>query len=131
MEAIFIGKARQYNRRFPQMCSHHLIEPVACPPWPAHGDLQRGHFWTQNGGHGSKRFDTTIFILGVLPTNTPRARFKKSLSKVLCEPRRQFSQMRSPKKVVLAKWANRECIASNAEFRPQRTSLPMEMIQPA
>jgi len=32
VEAIFIGKARQYNRRFLQMCSHHLIEPVACTP---------------------------------------------------------------------------------------------------
>jgi transposase len=32
VEAIFVGKARQYNRRFLQMCSHHLIEPVACTP---------------------------------------------------------------------------------------------------
>ena len=32
METIFIGKDRQYNRRFLQMCSHHLVEPVACTP---------------------------------------------------------------------------------------------------
>ena len=32
VEAIFVGKARTYNRRFLQMCSHHLIEPVACTP---------------------------------------------------------------------------------------------------
>jgi transposase len=32
VESIFVGKARQYNRRFLQMCSHHLIEPVACTP---------------------------------------------------------------------------------------------------
>ena len=32
VEAILVGKARQYNRRFLQMCSHHLIEPVACTP---------------------------------------------------------------------------------------------------
>ena len=32
VEAIFVGKARQYNRCFLQMCSHHLIEPVACTP---------------------------------------------------------------------------------------------------
>jgi len=32
VEAIFVGKVRQYNRRFLQMCSHHLIEPVACTP---------------------------------------------------------------------------------------------------
>ena len=32
VEAILVGKARHYNRRFLQMCSHHLIEPVACSP---------------------------------------------------------------------------------------------------
>ena len=32
VEAIFVGKARKYNRRFLLMCSHHLIEPVTCTP---------------------------------------------------------------------------------------------------
>jgi transposase len=32
VETIFLGKNRQYNRRFVQMCSHHLVEPVACTP---------------------------------------------------------------------------------------------------
>jgi transposase len=32
VEAIFVGKARKYNRRFLQMCSHHLVDPVACSP---------------------------------------------------------------------------------------------------
>jgi transposase len=32
VETIFVGKHRQYNRRFLQMCSHHLVEPVACTP---------------------------------------------------------------------------------------------------
>jgi transposase len=32
VETIFNGKDRQYNRRFLQMCSHHLVEPVACTP---------------------------------------------------------------------------------------------------
>jgi hypothetical protein len=31
-ETVFVGKARQYNRRFLQMCSHHLVDPVACTP---------------------------------------------------------------------------------------------------
>ena len=30
--AVFIGKERAYNRRFMEMCSHHLVEPVACTP---------------------------------------------------------------------------------------------------
>jgi transposase len=32
VEMIFVGKERQYNRRFLQMCSHYLVEPVACTP---------------------------------------------------------------------------------------------------
>ena len=32
VETIFVGKDRQYNRRFLQMCSHYLVEPVACTP---------------------------------------------------------------------------------------------------
>ena len=32
VEAVFVGKGRQYNRRFLQMCAHHLVEPVACTP---------------------------------------------------------------------------------------------------
>ena len=32
VDAILGGKERAYNRRFQQMCSHYLIEPVACTP---------------------------------------------------------------------------------------------------
>jgi transposase len=32
METVFVGRAREYNRRFLQLCSHHLVEPVACTP---------------------------------------------------------------------------------------------------
>ena len=32
VEAIFVGKERQYNRRFLQMCGHYLADPVACTP---------------------------------------------------------------------------------------------------
>jgi hypothetical protein len=32
VETVFVGMDRQYNRRFLQMCSHHLVEPVACTP---------------------------------------------------------------------------------------------------
>jgi transposase len=32
VEAILVGKARKYNQRFLQMCSHHLVDPVACSP---------------------------------------------------------------------------------------------------
>lgn len=32
VDAIFVGKKRTYNRRFVQMCSHYLVDPVACTP---------------------------------------------------------------------------------------------------
>lgn len=32
VDAIFVGKQRKYNRRFVQMCSHYLVDPVACSP---------------------------------------------------------------------------------------------------
>jgi transposase len=32
VETVFIGKNRQYNRRFLRMCSHYLVEPTACTP---------------------------------------------------------------------------------------------------
>src|SRR6201999_3812617 len=32
VDAVFVGKDRQYNRRFVQMCSHHLVDPIACTP---------------------------------------------------------------------------------------------------
>jgi transposase len=32
VDTIFVGKERAYNRRFMQMCSHYLVDPVACTP---------------------------------------------------------------------------------------------------
>jgi transposase len=32
VDALLIGRERQFNRRCAQMCSHYLVEPTACPP---------------------------------------------------------------------------------------------------
>jgi len=32
VDAVFVGKERKYNRRFLELCSHYLVEPVACTP---------------------------------------------------------------------------------------------------
>ena len=34
VSTVFVGKKRDYNRRFQEMCSHHLVEPVARPRAP-------------------------------------------------------------------------------------------------
>src|SRR3974390_1118703 len=54
VEAIFVGKARLYNRRFLQMCSHYLVEPVACTPASGWG---KGQVENQ-GGLVRERFFT-------------------------------------------------------------------------
>ena len=35
VNAVFVGKERAFNHRFLEMCSHHLVEPVACTPGAA------------------------------------------------------------------------------------------------
>jgi len=32
VETVFVGRAREYNRRLPRLCSHHLVEPIARTP---------------------------------------------------------------------------------------------------
>jgi len=38
VDAVFTGKQRTYNRRFVQMCSHYLVDPVACTPASGWGE---------------------------------------------------------------------------------------------
>lgn len=32
VETVLVGKKREFNRRFLQMCAHYLVEPTACTP---------------------------------------------------------------------------------------------------
>src|SRR5205807_4158437 len=41
VEAVFIGKDRQFNRRFVRMCGHYLVEPTACTPASGWEKLER------------------------------------------------------------------------------------------
>jgi transposase len=43
---VFVGKDRQFNRRFAQMYSHYLVEPVACSPGAG---LEKGQVENQVG----------------------------------------------------------------------------------
>src|SRR5438045_3257614 len=53
VETVFIGKDRQYNRRFLRMCGHYLIEPTACTP--ASGWSARSWCRSAAGSTGSTR----------------------------------------------------------------------------
>jgi transposase len=67
VEAIFVGKARQYNRRFLQMCSHHLIEPVACTP--ASG-WEKGQVENQVGNLRDQLFRPKPRVTSLVELNT-------------------------------------------------------------
>ncbi len=52
VETVFVGKERAYNRRFLQMCSHFLVEPVACTPasgWEKGQVENQVGLWCANG----------------------------------------------------------------------------------
>jgi len=40
VDAVYAGKSRKFNRRFEQMCSPYLVEPVACSPGAGWGKGQ-------------------------------------------------------------------------------------------
>jgi len=61
VEAIFIGEDRLYNRRFLQMGSHYLIEPVACTPASQLGGLIRIFgWWDRDSGRVHKRLTNPL-----------------------------------------------------------------------
>jgi transposase len=50
VETIFVGKQRLYNRRFLQMCSHYLVDPVACT-----ARRPVGHYFRERGANQTKK----------------------------------------------------------------------------
>jgi transposase len=82
VDAVFLGKARQFNRRFEQLCSHYLVEAVACTPGAG---WEKGQVENQVGTLRERWF-------------TPRLRFKDyaELNDWLlaqCEPPRVFRRL--------------------------------------
>ena len=51
VDAILVGRDRAYNRRFLQMCSHYLVDPVACTPASGWGEA-RSATGSSNGASG-------------------------------------------------------------------------------
>jgi transposase len=49
VETVFVGKERQFNRRFLRMCSHYLVEPVACTPAGKRGRSRTRSGWCASG----------------------------------------------------------------------------------
>src|SRR5437016_1611146 len=59
VETVFVGKGRVYNRRFLQMCSHYLVDPVACTP--ASG-WEKGQVENQVGGVRERFFTPRLRV---------------------------------------------------------------------
>jgi hypothetical protein len=55
VDTIFAGKDRLYNRRFLQMCSHYLVDPVACHTGLRLGEGARSRTKSGSSASGSSR----------------------------------------------------------------------------
>jgi len=101
VDAVFVGKDRQYNRRFLQMCSHYLVEPVACTPA---SDWEKGQVENQVGLVRRRFF-------------TPRLRFRnyEELNAWLLDQCIAFANIKFPERIAvcLDQFPNPE------EFRPK------------
>jgi hypothetical protein len=110
VETVFIGKDRLYNRRFLQMCSHYLIEPVVCTPafgwekghrrlrpsgsssgtpsWRCHKDCRGGPSSRRDGGRRGDRDrpEPRTAIRGQMkPEQLEIARLKREVIKLKAE----------------------------------------------
>ena len=52
VSTIFVGKKRDYNRRFQELCSHHLVEPVARPRARGRTMCVHARSWLGEGAGG-------------------------------------------------------------------------------
>src|SRR5919106_1495490 len=66
VETIFAGKDRLYNRRFLRMCSHYLVDPVACTP--ASG-WEKGQVENQVGNIREHLFTPRLHFAGYAELN--------------------------------------------------------------
>ena len=66
VDAIFVGKARQFNRRFEQLCSHYLVEPVACTPGAG---WEKGQVENQVGTTRQRLFTPRLHFAGYRDLN--------------------------------------------------------------
>jgi hypothetical protein len=55
VDTIPVGKERSYDRRFLQMCSHYLVDPVACTPAAAAPARRRGRARRHRGRGAARR----------------------------------------------------------------------------
>ena len=66
VDAVFVGKARQFNRRFEQLCSHFLVEPVACTPGAG---WEKGQVENQVGTGRERWFTPRLHFAGYAELN--------------------------------------------------------------
>lgn len=68
VDTVFVGKARQFNRRFEQLCSHYLVEPVACTPGAG---WEKGQVENQVGTVRERWFTPPGCASQATPSSTP------------------------------------------------------------
>ena len=83
VELIFTGKARQYNRKFLQMASHYLIEPVACTPGAG---WEKGQIENQVGHVRENIFTPRLRCTDLAELNALLARRCVQLAQAIAHP---------------------------------------------
>ena len=66
VDAVFVGKARLFNRRFLQLCSHYLVEPTACTP---RSGWEKGQVENQVGTARERLFTPRLRFAGYAELN--------------------------------------------------------------
>jgi transposase len=66
VDAVFVGRERQFNRRFLQLCSHYLVEPTACTP---RSGWEKGQVENQVGTSRERLFTPRLRFAGYAELN--------------------------------------------------------------
>ena len=66
VDAVFVGRERQFNRRFLQLCSHYLVEPTACTP---RAGWEKGQVENQVGTSRERLFTPRLHFPGYAELN--------------------------------------------------------------
>ena len=124
VELIFTGKARQYNRKFLQMASHYLIEPVACTPGAG---WEKGQIENQVGHVRENIFTPRLRCRDLAELNQLLARRCIQLSQAIAHPeqreRTRWQVFEASERALLVPLATRFEGCAEREVRVSSTAL--------
>lgn len=98
VDAVFLGKERRFNRRFLRMCSHYLVDPVACTP--ASG-WEKGQVENQVGNIREHLFTPRLHFASYAEINAwleARSSPRRGRARIPSRPTRPFGKSSRPER---------------------------------